>query len=196
MTWEGAEESYNIFRWYKAGWGRYTQSDPLGKYGDANPYAYALDNPLRYADPSGLKVFRCCREVQVNAVVNAVMQVFNYKHCFIKTDTVEAGLGPANGGPMPACPYGVPTAITNHAGQSGWAGTQCTEVMSWVNETCVNNALPIGKKMGPWTFSNNCNNFADDILKRCKSCPSTPTPSAPVNCMMVNGQQVCVATGI
>src|SRR5437762_11838280 len=29
MTWEGGEENYNIFRWYRAGWGRYTQADPL-----------------------------------------------------------------------------------------------------------------------------------------------------------------------
>jgi len=28
--WEGTEERYNIFRWYRAGWGRYTQQDPLG----------------------------------------------------------------------------------------------------------------------------------------------------------------------
>jgi YD repeat-containing protein len=30
MTWEGAEENYNVFRWYGAGWGRYTQPDPAG----------------------------------------------------------------------------------------------------------------------------------------------------------------------
>jgi YD repeat-containing protein len=29
MTWEGAEENYNVFRWYRAGWGRYTQADPF-----------------------------------------------------------------------------------------------------------------------------------------------------------------------
>jgi RHS repeat-associated protein len=30
MTWEGQEENYNIFRWYRAAWGRYTQADPVG----------------------------------------------------------------------------------------------------------------------------------------------------------------------
>lgn len=33
MTWEGTEENYNIFRWYRAGWGRYTQADPLSVAG-------------------------------------------------------------------------------------------------------------------------------------------------------------------
>lgn len=60
----------------------------------------------------------------------------------------------------------------------------------------LNNQLPVGKKMGPWTLKNNCNNFADDICNKCKNCALSPTPSAPVNCVMVNGQQLCVATGI
>ena len=55
MTWEGAEENYNVFRWYRAGWGRYTQEDPVV----ANPrslrhYTYALSNPLSLIDPRGL----------------------------------------------------------------------------------------------------------------------------------------------
>ncbi len=29
MTWEGPEENYNIFRWYKSSSGRYTQADPV-----------------------------------------------------------------------------------------------------------------------------------------------------------------------
>jgi len=40
MTWEGPEESYNIFRWYKAGWGRYTQADPLAPGGRGVMLAY------------------------------------------------------------------------------------------------------------------------------------------------------------
>lgn len=46
--------SYNVFRWYRAGWGRYTQADPAGFYGGIHFYAYVADNPLVAADPLGL----------------------------------------------------------------------------------------------------------------------------------------------
>ena len=64
MTWEGAEENYNVFRWYMAGWGRYTQVDPMltntmkGKVLSthvADDYRYAASNPVRFLDPKGLR---------------------------------------------------------------------------------------------------------------------------------------------
>jgi RHS repeat-associated protein len=61
------ERAYNVFRWYRSSWGRYTQADPL--YGlliaeGLNPlmggrtedYAYARENPLRLVDRLGLIV--------------------------------------------------------------------------------------------------------------------------------------------
>ncbi len=47
------ELSYNVFRWYRAGWGRYTQADPLGLNGGFNHFAYVLGNPNSVADPLG-----------------------------------------------------------------------------------------------------------------------------------------------
>jgi RHS repeat-associated protein len=49
----GAQHYYNRYRDYDPTTGRYIQADPIGLEGDANPYAYALGNPLRYTDPSG-----------------------------------------------------------------------------------------------------------------------------------------------
>ena len=51
------EESYNIFRWYRSGWGRYTQADPLARFVpvwqpaeiSAALYGYAGTNPLSSA---------------------------------------------------------------------------------------------------------------------------------------------------
>jgi RHS repeat-associated protein len=44
---------YNRYRDYDPTTGRYIQADPIGLNGDPNPYAYAMNNPLRYSDPTG-----------------------------------------------------------------------------------------------------------------------------------------------
>ncbi|HXG58218.1 MAG TPA: RHS repeat-associated core domain-containing protein [Thermoanaerobaculia bacterium] len=50
-----SDRSYNIFRWYRSSWGRYTQADPIGLRGGMNLYGYALQNPQKFIDPEGLK---------------------------------------------------------------------------------------------------------------------------------------------
>jgi RHS repeat-associated protein len=50
----GAQHYYNLYRDYNPTTGRYIQADPIGLAGDANPYLYAMGNPLRYNDPTGL----------------------------------------------------------------------------------------------------------------------------------------------
>jgi RHS repeat-associated protein len=56
-------------RWYDPATGRFTQVDPfpglLSLPGTQHPYAYALNNPLRYTDPSG--------EVVIETVVGAAV---------------------------------------------------------------------------------------------------------------------------
>jgi RHS repeat-associated protein len=48
---EAAERAYNVFRWYRARWGRYTQTDPITA---SIPYRYADDSPLSLIDRLGL----------------------------------------------------------------------------------------------------------------------------------------------
>lgn len=43
-------------RYYRPGTGRWITNDPIGLAGGLNTYLYARANPLRYADPSGLRV--------------------------------------------------------------------------------------------------------------------------------------------
>jgi len=54
MTSGGNEENYNIFRWYRSGWGRYTQPDSVDLAYGVNLYAYVKGNPLSTFDPFGL----------------------------------------------------------------------------------------------------------------------------------------------
>ena len=44
---------YNRYRAYDPTTGRYIQADPIGLAGGASPYSYAMNNPLRYTDPTG-----------------------------------------------------------------------------------------------------------------------------------------------
>jgi hypothetical protein len=55
------EESdyYNIFRWYRSGWGRYSSADPIGLQGGLNLYRYAGANPLSNTDRLGLVKWNC-----------------------------------------------------------------------------------------------------------------------------------------
>ena len=56
-----SERSYNIFRWYRPSWGRYSQPDPVGLQGGNVHglnllYSYVTLNPLALTDPLGLEV--------------------------------------------------------------------------------------------------------------------------------------------
>jgi RHS repeat-associated protein len=51
----GTEERYNIFRFFRSGWGKYTQADPLGLASGTNLFAYASATPVIRRDRLGLK---------------------------------------------------------------------------------------------------------------------------------------------
>ncbi|MFZ2492471.1 MAG: RHS repeat-associated core domain-containing protein, partial [Thermoanaerobaculia bacterium] len=54
-----SELAYNIHRWYRGGWGRYSQADPIGLEGGINLFLYTAANPLALTDPLGLDTAGC-----------------------------------------------------------------------------------------------------------------------------------------
>ncbi|HUP62563.1 MAG TPA: RHS repeat-associated core domain-containing protein [Thermoanaerobaculia bacterium] len=88
MTWEGTEERYNIHRWYRPSFARYTQADPIGLQGGVNLFAYTHGNPINVSDATGLKAEVCCRLIK-SVIVGMLMQ---QRHCYIKVDGKRYGV--------------------------------------------------------------------------------------------------------
>ncbi len=164
---------YYRARYYDPGIGRFLSEDPDRFGAGIDFYPYVANNPASWQDPWGLKVFKCCRDIEVNWFINGVSTALRLKHCFIKTDTKEAGMGAARGEGLPSSPClgHTQSAIRDHTGQAVKA--DCKEVTG-VDEGCVNQELQIGKPTGVWSSDNNCNTFVDQVLEKCKdkgSCP-------------------------
>jgi len=79
-------------RWYAPATGRFTQVDPfvglLSLPGTQHPYAYALNNPLRYTDPSGEFVGALLGGLAIGAVVGGVSYALQHRGqpiaCFLR----------------------------------------------------------------------------------------------------------------
>jgi RHS repeat-associated protein len=167
----------NYFRDYNNRTGRYWEPDPI-KHSERDPYPYTFSNPQQYLDPAGLSVEVCCRPAQIPG--GNILHHLGVNHCWLKTGTKEAGMGPAWGwlgwAPIP----GQPTKIVDES-QEPSSGKKCRPV-SGVDEDCVNRELQIGKPTGAWGITNNCNTLANDIVKKCspkREC-RTPAPPSPI----------------
>ena len=82
-------DDYNIFRWYRAGWGRYTQADPVDvSQSDYNAYRYAMSNPITMFDREGLKAEIVCANIGVFGLKSTPLV-----HCRIRVtcDKCEGG---------------------------------------------------------------------------------------------------------
>ncbi|MGZ8711105.1 MAG: RHS repeat domain-containing protein, partial [Thermoanaerobaculia bacterium] len=198
---DGAELSYNIFRWYRSSFGRFTQADPIGfESGDSNWYAYAGGNSVTFADPLGLAIqnpmdiYRDFRDRRRRAQDEFRGQS-EMRHCVFSCRTARD--------------YG--SWLTRNAG--------------FVNEAqgfFMHDLRMLGSRLRgdtPWAFQpddliNNERGFACadriEANPNCTTCETccresinrprpTPPPVFPTSfgpCAKVNGQTVCAGTGI
>jgi RHS repeat-associated protein len=155
-------------RYYDPSVGRFISEDPMQFKAGINFYRYIKNNVTNLEDPYGLKVQMCCVTTQVNWWVDFFSKLTGIGHCFIKTDTMTAGMGPANGGPLPACPLFIQTKIRDQSDRAVSPG-DCKDVPG-ADEECVNKALKIGTPTGRWTPTNQCFSVANDVLDKCNTC--------------------------
>jgi RHS repeat-associated protein len=81
---EEGDLSYNIFRWYRASLGRYTQVDPYTTYRRIPNYSYALNRPTYYVDPLGLyevKGFPPGLAEDINKAMQRIQQTLQKTPC-------------------------------------------------------------------------------------------------------------------
>src|SRR3954447_5529537 len=174
--WERMEERYNIFRWYRAGWGRYTQADPIGLLGGSNLYTYVKDNPVDSSDPLGLKVFRCSRYLNVgnrsigfmiNLLQTIVMPVMGTPlpgntactmHEFLFNDEDGSSVGTGPGG---------------NETEETRKGALCHEIRDTSQGKCAM-ALLRGGAAGKYNWlGNNCHDAVQKALDACDRCRNT-----------------------
>jgi RHS repeat-associated protein len=157
---------YNMHRYYRSSWGRYTQADPLGRWGDEHPYLYAQGQPTGIIDPTGEKSRVCC-----TPIAGGALKTFN--HCFIEMADEVTGKSSTFGLHRTSfgvgCAYGGTNPASFDKGSIGDPSTTCGD---WVEgcaaDTCVENVHGSYPKPSNYFYLGpNSNTYASHIASKC-----------------------------
>ena len=92
------------------------------------------------------------------------------KHHWIRTASKEAGMGAKDGG-VPGhhldVPFVTKVTVNDHTGEGAKPGASCETVPN-VDAACVDRELELGKDLGRWTPTNQCQTFAAGVLAHCR----------------------------
>ena len=163
-------------RFYDPEVGRFTQVDPLD---DARSrYSYALPNPIRNADPSGLVVVDCNPSPRCNAAVDFIPITKRIEQL---NDIMRGGTPPSGGGPPGhvaaitecACRGGKSTPITR-CGASYWQAPPCLQLClneheQTHREQCVKRGRTAYSDLytrNPWNLETDAYNREIQCLRR------------------------------
>ena len=118
---DGSGEVYNVFRWYRSGWGKYTQSDPLGikllGFELDHLYAYVQSDPVNLADSLGLY----CGSEWSRPAPNSIPGVFDFREACRKHDLCYGTCGSKKGG----CDFGFYNDMKKDCDTGGYGRWNC-----------------------------------------------------------------------
>jgi len=156
---DGNGLSYNYFRDYEAGTGRYVESDPIGLKGGASTYGYVSATPLTMIDSKGL--YQMCHR-------DLLARIPYFRHCYARF---------SDGSTSSFDPDGV-----KKDPDPNQKGTVCTAPDQPEKDPCIKAAMQSceGKNYDAAKF--NCCHCVEQALKQCgTSIPRKDWPNFPLN---------------
>jgi RHS repeat-associated protein len=181
-------------RYYDPATGRWLTRDPIKYSGGINQYSYVVNNPVFFADPTGLaaivQLYRCYNIIIGAPVVGGPsipfvpIEACYLQHVFIRFDKPCSIRGKLSGGSAGLYPYwhsGIPPGTGSHGGSIVYpdpgarpdpSGPGRPMHVSLVtnNDSNFETALCkcVNQSNGVWAFINNCSTWSTDMWRCAK----------------------------